>query len=60
MINQPTQSYVNIYLTWPALLWRLALTALLLLLLAGSGMTVFSSATGQPDARVLPALNVER
>ncbi len=61
MVNNPNRaSLASIRLTWQALLWRLILTALLLLLLAGSGLTILSAATDRPDAQVLPALDVGR
>jgi len=60
MVNQINSSpMVNIQLTWQSLLWRLVLTGLLLLLLAGSGVTIFHNATSRPDARVLPTLTVD-
>jgi hypothetical protein len=40
MVNQLNQP--SMPLTWTALLWRLALTALLLLFLAATGATGFS------------------
>jgi len=60
MVNQLNSSpMVNIQVTWQSLLWRLVLTGLLLLLLAGSGVTIFHNATSRSDARVLPTLTVE-
>jgi len=60
MVNQiNSSSMVNIQVTWQSLLWRLVLTGLLLLLLAGSGVTIFHNATSRPDARVLPTLTVD-
>jgi hypothetical protein len=56
MINHSNQALTNIQFTWQSILWRLVLTALLLLILAGSGMTIFSNVTSRPDARVLPTL----
>lgn len=57
MINNSNQSTaVNIRFTWQAILWRLLLTGLLLLVLAGSGLTIFSTATTRPDTQVLPQL----
>lgn len=57
MVNQSASpAYANIHLTWQAILWRLLLTALLLLLLAGS-RAIFVTTT--PETHVLPALNVE-
>jgi hypothetical protein len=57
MINSSNQT--NYQLTWQAMIWRLILTALLLLLLTISGLTIFNSVTNQPDARVLPTLTYE-
>jgi hypothetical protein len=54
-LNQP--SVVNI-LTWQSILWRLLLTALLLLILAGSGLTVFGNVATRPDTRVLPTFTL--
>ncbi len=60
MINNSNQpAAVNIRFTWQAILWRLLLTGLLLLFLAGSGLTIFSTATTRPDAHVLPPLTQE-
>jgi hypothetical protein len=60
MVNQINSSpMVNIQVSWQSLLWRLVLTGLLLLLLAGSGVTIFHNATSRPDAHVLPTLTVE-
>jgi hypothetical protein len=56
MINHSNQTLTNIQFTWQSILWRLVLTALLLLILAGSGMTIFSKVTTRPDAQVLPTL----
>ncbi|MBN1991139.1 MAG: hypothetical protein JW953_00430 [Anaerolineae bacterium] len=53
-LNQP--SLASMPLTWQSVLWRLVLTALLLLMLAGSGITIFSNATSRPGAQVLPTL----
>ena len=47
------------FLTWQALAWRLILTAILLFVLAGSGLTIFSSIIGRPDAQVLPTVTLE-
>ena len=49
----------NFYLSWQAIIWRLALTILLLLLLAGSGFTIFKSVTTRPEASVLPAISIQ-
>lgn len=60
MINNPYQApAANIQVTWKAMLWRLLLTALLLLTLLGSNLTIFRSVTTQPDAHVLPTLTQE-
>ncbi len=48
MINN--SNYDNLQLTWQAILWRLLLTGLLLLILATSGMTIFSTAKSSPNA----------
>lgn len=57
MINSTNQS--SYPFTWQAILWRLLVTALLLLILAGSSLTIFRNITDQPEAQVLPALNYE-
>jgi hypothetical protein len=49
----------NFHLTRQAIIWRLALTILLLLFLAGSGLTIFKSATTRPEASVLPTLTIQ-
>lgn len=54
MVNSPNQS--GIQLTRQAILWRLILTGLLLMVLAGSSLTIFNGITPQPDTRVLPTL----
>ncbi len=59
MINHSNQPLTNIQFTWQSILWRLVLTALLLLILAGFGMTIFSNVTTRSDARVLPTLTFE-
>jgi hypothetical protein len=60
MVNQINSSpMVNLQVSWQSLLWRLVLTGLLLLLLAGSSVTIFHNATSRPDAQVLPTLTVE-
>jgi hypothetical protein len=41
-------------ITWQAVFWRLVLTAIILFVIAGSGLTIFSSIIGRPDAQVLP------
>jgi len=44
--------------TWQALTWRLILTLLLLLFLAGPGLTAFNSVTTASSANTLPAVTV--
>jgi hypothetical protein len=56
MVNHSNQPSVVNILTWQSILWRLLLTALLLLMLAGSSLTIFSPITTRPDTRVLPTL----
>jgi hypothetical protein len=53
MINNPNQP---IQFTWQAILWRLLLTLLLLLALAGPGLSLFRTVTSRPGTRALPAL----
>ena len=53
MIKNPDSS---IEFKWQALLWRLLLTLLLLLALAGPGLTFFKSVTSRPGTRALPGL----
>jgi hypothetical protein len=50
--NQPAATTVQ--LSWQAIFWRLLITLLLLLALAGPGLTIFSTVTAKPDAQVLP------
>lgn len=45
------------HLTWQALLWRLLLTLLLLLALAGPGLTLFRSVTSRSTTQTLPRLS---
>jgi len=52
MLDNPNNS--TIQFTWQALLWRLLLTLLLLLALAGPGLTLFRSVTSRAEA--LPGL----
>ena len=54
MINNSND--MNIQFTWQALLWRLLLTLLLLLALAGPGLTIFEIMTTRSDTRALPEL----
>jgi nucleoside recognition membrane protein YjiH len=57
MVHQLNQSSVaTIQLTWQSILWRLLLTALLLLILAGSSVTIFNTVITHPGTRVLPTL----
>jgi hypothetical protein len=55
MVNSQNQANIH-HLTWQALLWRLLLTVLLLLALAGPGLTLFKHVTSRAGARALPAL----
>ena len=55
MLNSP--SNVTVQLTWQALLWRLLLTLLLLLALAGPGLTLFRSVTNRSGTQTLPRLS---
>ncbi len=60
MVHHINRSPVaSLQLTWQSLLWRLILTGLLLLVLAGSGMTFFHNALTRPEARVLPTLTYD-
>ncbi|MBI1881975.1 MAG: hypothetical protein HYR94_27685 [Chloroflexi bacterium] len=43
--------------TWQALLWRLLLTLLLLLALAGPGLTIFRSVTSRSGTQAIPGLS---
>jgi len=54
MLNTPNHG--KIQFTWQDMLWRLLVTLLLLLFLAGFGLTVFNTVTNQPDTQVLPTL----
>jgi hypothetical protein len=54
MLNSPNN--VTVQLTWQALLWRLLLTLLLLLALAGPGLTLFRSVTSRSGTQTLPRL----
>jgi hypothetical protein len=53
MVNSPS----SVRLTWQSLLWRLLLTVLLLLALAGPGLTLFHHVIDPSEAPVLPTLN---
>jgi hypothetical protein len=57
MIN--SSNHGDYQLTRQAMLWRLILTALLLLFLTISSLTIFKNVTSQPDAQVLPTLPYE-
>ena len=54
MLNNPNSSQIQF--SWQSLLWRLALTALLLTALAGSSVTFLGTVTNTPNAQVLPTL----
>lgn len=55
MPNDATNFAVNF--TWQSLLWRLLLTLLLLLALAGPGLTLFERVTSQTNVPVISPLN---
>jgi hypothetical protein len=57
MINNPDQS--NIYLTWQAILWRLLLTLLVLLALAGPGLNLFGAITASSETQPRSGFNQE-
>jgi hypothetical protein len=60
MVHQLNQSSVaTIQLTWQSILWRLLLTALLLLILAGSSVTILNTVITHPGTHVLPTLTQE-
>jgi hypothetical protein len=42
-----------------ALLWRFLLTIVLLLILAGSGITTFKHVTNAPETRILPTITYD-
>lgn len=52
MVNTPDQP--NIQFSWSDLLWRLLVTLLLLLALAGPGLSLFKSVTTRPETSTLP------
>jgi nucleoside recognition membrane protein YjiH len=55
MVNHSNQPAVTtVQLSWQAIFWRLLITLLLLLALAGPGLTIFSAVTAKPDAQILP------
>jgi len=53
MLNTPNQAD---QFSWPDILWRLVITILILVMLAGFSLTIFNNVTAQSDARVLPTL----
>jgi hypothetical protein len=55
MFNSPNNSTSQF--TWQALLWRLLLTLLLLLALAGPGLTIFRSVTNRSGTQAMPGLS---
>lgn len=57
MLNSSNNSTIEN--TWQALLWRLLLTLLLLLALAGPGLTLFRSVTNHSGTKALPGLSRE-
>jgi hypothetical protein len=57
MVNSTQQTNVNF--TWQALLWRLLLTGLLLLALAGPGLSLFGQATVSSENSPRPALEFQ-
>jgi hypothetical protein len=59
MVNHINQPLANFQLTWQSILWRLVVTILLLILLAGSGITIFNNVTTHPNTRVLPTLTYD-
>jgi hypothetical protein len=59
MITTTRTDQTGFQLTWQALMWRLLVTILLLLALAGFGLTRLDSITSQPDTHVLPVLSQE-
>lgn len=48
-----------IHIPWQSLLWRLLLTLLLLLALAGPGLTLFERVTSQANSPVTSSLTRE-
>ncbi len=42
--------------SWPDILWRLAITILILVMLTSFSVTIFGNVTTQSDARALPTL----
>jgi hypothetical protein len=52
-------NHTAVQLSWQALLWRLLLTLLLLLALAGPGLTLFRNVTNRSGTRALPTLGQE-
>ncbi len=61
MLNESNQlSMAHLQLTWQALLWRLLLTMFLLLVLAGPGLTAFTTVTTNPGTCALPMMVSEQ
>ncbi len=58
MLNQANQHHFQF--TWQALLWRLLLTMLLLLILAGPGLTAFTAVTTDAGTCALPTIAVNQ
>jgi hypothetical protein len=57
MVNHSNQHAVTaVQISWQDIFWRLLITLLLLLALAGPGLTIFSAVTAKPEAQVLPTL----
>jgi len=55
MVNHSNQPVVTtVQLSWQAIFWRLLITLLLLLALAGPGLTIFSTVTAKPETQILP------
>ncbi len=58
MVNRANQN--SIQFSWADILWRLLLTLLLLLALAGPGLTIFKTVTSHPETEILPPLVQEK
>jgi len=58
MIHQSTNQEI-ICFTWRAIFWRVVVTLLLLLFLAGFGLTIFEPLTSQPNAHTQPTFGYE-
>ncbi len=52
MVNASNQT--NLQLTWQSIFWRVVVTVLLLLALAGSGLKGFDTVTSSSETQVLP------